>query len=108
MSSKKGLGLVLGLLISATLAWGQIPHSQVVFAYIGLSADPVSLSKQLRDADIQLLDNRLRGYLLEIARQENYSIVTPRNSSQLMAFLNNSQSDRFHDEPGNPRFAPVI
>lgn len=98
MSRKKVLGLVLYFLISVPLIWGQIPHSQVVFAYIGLSADSQNLSAQLRDADIQLLDNRLRGYLLEIARQENYSIVTPRNSVQLMDYLNNNQQDRFRDE----------
>ena len=98
MGHKKGLTLILYFLSIATLGWAQIPHSQVVFAYIGLNADSAILARQVKDTDIQLLDNRLRGYLLEIARQENYSIITPHNSAVLLDYLSKNQQDRFHDE----------
>lgn len=97
MMRSMGRGLACTFVLFCASLSAQLPHGQVVFAYIGLS-NAAGTAAVVRDADVQLLDNRLRGYLLEIARQENYSIVSPKNSEQLLQYLNADQMDRFRDE----------
>ena len=98
MKGRQGSLLILLVLMVMTSTGGQIPHSQVVFAYLGLSVDNPQVSRNLRDTDIQVLENRIRGFLLDIARQENYSITTPINSADMLVLLRQKQTVRFQEE----------
>jgi len=58
----------------------QVPSSQLVFSYVGID---LAGSGIISTTDTQLLDNRLKSYLLEIARSEDYSIVGLKDSDQV-------------------------
>ena len=98
MKKRQILSVILLILMASTTGWGQIPHSQVVFAYLGLSLDSPQVSRSLRETDVQVLENRIRGCLLDIARQENYSITTPQNATIMLNLLKQRQTAKFQEE----------
>jgi hypothetical protein len=95
---KQGFSAILLSLFVLVTVVGQIPHSQVVFAYLGMSVDNPQLAKNLRDTDLQVLENRIKGYLLDIARQENYSIASPQNASSVLGLLQQKKAASFQEE----------
>jgi hypothetical protein len=70
----------------------------VVFAYLGLATDSAKASEGLRGTEIQVLENRIRGCLLDIARQENYSITSPQNAAAMLSLIRQRQTARFQEE----------
>lgn len=78
---------ILALTFSSS---AQPASSQLVFAYLGLELEA---GTSLTDTDVDLINTRLKSYLQEIARQENYSLTAPRDSSQIRAALVRSSGD---------------
>jgi hypothetical protein len=70
--------LLIILLLSPLGA--QIPESRLSFAYTGIE---FTNTKQFSSTEIELLNSRLSSYLLELARQEDYSLTAPRNAEEL-------------------------
>jgi hypothetical protein len=98
MGKRRLLSAVLLVLAGASQITGQIPHSQVIFAYLGLATDSAMATVGLRDTEIQVLENRIRGCLLDIARQENYSITSPKNAAAMLSLIRQRQTERFQEE----------
>jgi hypothetical protein len=70
--------VLLSILLFAALAAGinaQIPRSSITFAFAGFISDDGDF-----DADeLSVLENRFTSHMLEVGRQENYSIITIEN-----------------------------
>lgn len=77
------------ILVLHGLVFAQPASSQLVFAYLGIEQ---SGGPTLSENDHELVNNRLKSYLQEIARQENYSLTAPRDSAQIRQALAQSES----------------
>jgi len=89
--------LTIGLVFHAG---AQIPSSQLVFAYAGieyLGAPKASAT------ELELLDTRLKSYLLEIARSEDYSIVGLKDATSIRTTLLTSPQAFISYAAGNRR-----
>ncbi len=75
--------IALLLLVTLPVAASAQPRSQVVFAFLGLTSSDDSISA----SQLRVLENRLTTTLVQIAEQERFSIVVPRNRERVLEEL---------------------
>ncbi len=81
---------IIALLLLVTLPVAAVaqPGSQVVFAFLGLTSSDNSISA----SQLRVLENRLTTSLVQIAEQERFSIVVPRNRERVLEELSHYQN----------------
>jgi hypothetical protein len=81
---------LLASIIALGTVGSQVPDTRLAFAWVGIEYQGSGL---FSETEMQLLNNRLNSYLLEIARQEDYSLTAPRDAEDLRRLVLSSPED---------------
>ncbi len=84
--------LIALLLATMSVSIPAQPRTQIVFAFLGLSSSDESVSA----SQIRVLENRLTTNLVQIAEQERFSIIVPRNRERVLEQLSHYRNADQH------------
>ncbi len=92
--------VLIGLLLTAlTVSLPAQPRTQIVFAFLGLTSGDESVSA----SQLRVLENRLTTNLVQIAEQERFSIIVPRNRDRVL-----EQLSHYRNGGGRPNDLPSL